>query len=225
MLYVTHTHTRLYNLYSTAFVLWGIPQKRLTLFTMNPSLKTTFFLSVSILFAVLLTTELFLPAQVFEVRVGFFCPNECVTLFTPTPTHTHTHTLLTQHLVNSILQFPPVITWGRTYSFRGSVRMTMMWQSLNIGTFDRKKVWGEQRSGKGFLQFICIMFVCKREEIRKSRENFQKLKRSFHSVGFSEEFKSRRWSCREHPPDGWEFFHRTLMENQQLVFDLRSSAL
>lgn len=61
----------------------------LTLFTRNPSLKTVFSLSASMLFGVISANELcvLLTAQVWITVKGSFCVIKCVRLLTPTQTH------------------------------------------------------------------------------------------------------------------------------------------
>lgn len=107
----------LYNFTQFSFVL---NKKCPTRFTKNPSLRTTFFLSASILLAVLCNTELclFLPPQVATGRGGAeFGLCQCVTLLTPTAAHTHTHTPHSEASV--VLQLPSSTTRGRTRSSRG----------------------------------------------------------------------------------------------------------
>lgn len=128
-LHVTLTHLHLYCILC-------ISQRSLTLFTRNPSLRDTCFLSGSMLFTGILATELclFLPAQVFQSRGEcFFSSSMSVSPCSHPHPHTHTctptHTLLNTWEANPILQFLPGITWGRTDSFRGSARRTM-WKRL-----------------------------------------------------------------------------------------------
>lgn len=115
----THRFLPMCHLYNVTQLFFVLNKKCPTRFTKNPSLRTTFFLSASILLAVLSNTELclFLPEQVGTGRGAEFGLCQCVTLRTPTAAHTHTHT--PHSAASVVLQLPSSTTQGRTRSSRG----------------------------------------------------------------------------------------------------------